>query len=220
MNNVETARNHTGARIACAPPAGQDPGSRRGSGARPGAGSVGRRAGGGGQCPAAAGRSWQSCHRHCGRPAHGPDRRRRLAAGDRGQHRLCGRQLRHRPPGGLAGRQQHGGAPTSWPTTSPPANCSLRPALNAQALSIAASPDGSRIYVGGDFTSVNGAAVWRVAALNPVTGALISTSCPRSGPPSAPSSPTTDTVYLGGLFTAVGIARGNRLAAVRPPTAP
>ncbi|SKB61830.1 hypothetical protein SAMN05660473_01612 [Arthrobacter sp. 49Tsu3.1M3] len=30
------------------------------------------------------------------------------------------------------------------------------PALNAQASSIAASPDGSRIYVGGDFTTVNG----------------------------------------------------------------
>ncbi len=33
---------------------------------------------------------------------------------------------------------------------------SFAPALNAQGLAIAASPDGSRIYVGGDFTQVNG----------------------------------------------------------------
>ena len=47
------------------------------------------------------------------------------------------------------------------------------PVLNAQAFSIAASPDGSRIYVGGIFTTVNGEIRNRIAALNPTTGAII-----------------------------------------------
>src|SRR3712207_8227272 len=33
---------------------------------------------------------------------------------------------------------------------------SFAPSLNAQALAVTASPDGSRIYVGGDFTQANG----------------------------------------------------------------
>ena len=45
--------------------------------------------------------------------------------------------------------------------------------LNAQALALAASPDGSRIYVGGDFTNVDGVGRSRIAALDANTGALI-----------------------------------------------
>lgn len=89
------------------------------------------------------------------------------------------------------------------------------PELNAQALSIAAAPDGSRIYVGGDFTSVNGATVWRVAALNPVSGALITSFVPKVAATVRAIVPTAGTVYLGGLFTAVGSVARNRLAAVQ-----
>ena len=42
--------------------------------------------------------------------------------------------------------------------------------LNAQAFALAKSPDGSRIYVGGDFTTVNGIAHSRIVALDPTTG--------------------------------------------------
>ena len=42
--------------------------------------------------------------------------------------------------------------------------------LNAQAFALAKSPDGSRIYVGGDFTTVNGTAHSRIVALDPTTG--------------------------------------------------
>ena len=45
------------------------------------------------------------------------------------------------------------------------------PSLNAQALAVTRSPDGKRLYVGGDFTSVDGTAVKRVVALDPKTGA-------------------------------------------------
>ncbi len=92
------------------------------------------------------------------------------------------------------------------------------PVLNAQAFSIAAAPDGSRIYVGGDFTSVNGTTVWRVAALNPVTGAVITSFLPKAAAAVRAIVPTAGTVYLGGLFTAVGSVARNRLAAVQAST--
>src|SRR3954447_12410692 len=47
------------------------------------------------------------------------------------------------------------------------------PVLNAQALVVTASPDGSRIYVGGDFTTVDGQARRRVAAFDTATGSLV-----------------------------------------------
>src|SRR3712207_2154462 len=47
------------------------------------------------------------------------------------------------------------------------------PRLNAQAVSIAATPDGSRIYVGGDFTTVDGQARGRIAAFSTATGQLV-----------------------------------------------
>ncbi|CAH0180874.1 MULTISPECIES: hypothetical protein [unclassified Arthrobacter] len=92
---------------------------------------------------------------------------------------------------------------------------SFTASLNAQALAVTASPDHKRLYVGGDFTQVNGHAVRKVAALDPATGALI----PGWAPPMSGSVraivATPATVYLGGSFTAVGSAVRSRLAAVR-----
>ena len=47
---------------------------------------------------------------------------------------------------------------------------SFAPSLNGQALVVVASPDGSRIYVGGDFSTANGQARSRVAAYSTATG--------------------------------------------------
>src|SRR5689334_15316231 len=47
------------------------------------------------------------------------------------------------------------------------------PNLNAQGLVIRASADGSRLWVGGDFTTVNGTARGHLAALNPADGSLV-----------------------------------------------
>ncbi len=89
------------------------------------------------------------------------------------------------------------------------------PTTNAQVHAITASPDGSRIYVGGDFTRVNGATVWRVAALHPTTGALLTSFLPRPDYRVKAMVATASTVYLGGGFTHVGSSARNRLAAVR-----
>jgi hypothetical protein len=51
--------------------------------------------------------------------------------------------------------------------------------LNAQGLAVAASPDGSRIYIGGDFTSVDGLPRGHVAAFDTATGALVASFAPN-----------------------------------------
>ncbi len=89
------------------------------------------------------------------------------------------------------------------------------PVLNAQALSIAAAPDGSRLYVGGDFTSVNGTQVYRVAALDPATGSLVTSFLPKVAATVRAIVATEATVYLGGLFNAVGSVTRTRLAALQ-----
>ena len=92
---------------------------------------------------------------------------------------------------------------------------SWAPTLNAQALTIAASPDGSRIYVGGDFTQANGQARQRVAAFDATTGALVAAWHPTVHSQVRAIAATADTVYLGGSITAVGGVSRSRLAAVR-----
>ncbi|WP_168796473.1 PKD domain-containing protein [Arthrobacter echini] len=92
---------------------------------------------------------------------------------------------------------------------------SFAPDLNGQALAIAAAPDGSRIYVGGDFTSVNGISRLRAVALNPSTGEVVTSFNPRMGGSVRAIAATSDTVYLGGAFTSVGSASRSRLAAVK-----
>ncbi|WP_426976583.1 PKD domain-containing protein [Pseudarthrobacter sp. O4] len=89
------------------------------------------------------------------------------------------------------------------------------PTLNAEARSITASPDGSRIYVGGSFTSVNGTAVYNIAALNPTTGALITSFRPLMGARVNSIVATNETVYAGGWFTSVGSVARTRLAALK-----
>lgn len=92
---------------------------------------------------------------------------------------------------------------------------SFAPSLNGQALSIAASPDGSRIYVGGEFTTVNGTSRSRIAALNASDGSVISTFNPRVGGTVRALAVSADTVYAGGIFSNVGSASRSRLAAFR-----
>ena len=190
---------------------GKNRGGPRGFGTRTIPRADGGGPGGGGQRPAGAGGCRKPGHGDGGRLADRPDRRRRLAAGGGGQHRLRGRELRHGPPGRFAGRDQHRGRHNILAYNLTTGELlPFAPALNAQAFSVAASPDGSRIYVGGDFTSVNGASASRVAALDPVTGALIPSFLPKMAGSVRAIVPTAGTVYLGGLFTAVGSVLRNR----------
>src|SRR3954466_16229914 len=58
---------------------------------------------------------------------------------------------------------------------------SFAPDLNGQALVVTASPDGSRIYVGGDFEVANGKPRYHIAAYSTATGALLDDFQPAVG---------------------------------------
>jgi PKD repeat protein len=88
------------------------------------------------------------------------------------------------------------------------------PKLNAQALSVTASPDGSRIYVVGDFTDVDGQGFYRAAAFSTATGKIIPSFRPIMGSQTRTVSASNDTVYLGGTFQSVNGAARKYLAAV------
>ncbi|MCW2580883.1 MAG: Conserved secreted protein of unknown function, putative domain, partial [Blastococcus sp.] len=92
---------------------------------------------------------------------------------------------------------------------------SFAPDLNAQALVVTASPDGSRIYVGGDFSAVDGQTRRRVAAFDTASGALLADWKPAVQSQVRAIAATDSAVYLGGSITAVGGVSRTRLAAVR-----
>ncbi|MDQ1608973.1 MAG: hypothetical protein QOE16_1705, partial [Microbacteriaceae bacterium] len=91
---------------------------------------------------------------------------------------------------------------------------SFAPNLNAQALGIAASPDGSRVYVVGDFTSIDGAGYYRIAAFNTTTRTIIPSFRPIMESETRAVAASNTTVYTGGDASSVnGVAR-TYLAAV------
>ena len=91
---------------------------------------------------------------------------------------------------------------------------SFAPQVNGVIKAIAASPDGSRIYIGGSFNQVNGATRYNFAALDATSGALVSGFSPSVGGTGVYAlAATGDTVYVGGRFTqGNGVARGNLAA--------
>ncbi|WP_377644494.1 PKD domain-containing protein [Oryzobacter terrae] len=87
-------------------------------------------------------------------------------------------------------------------------------ALNAQGLVVRASADGSRVYVGGDFTTVDGIARGHVAAFSTATGALLNWA-PNIGGQVRALAVAADTVYVGGNFPSANGATRTHLAAFR-----
>jgi hypothetical protein len=86
--------------------------------------------------------------------------------------------------------------------------------LNAQGLVAARSPDGTRVYIGGDFSTVDGVTRNRIAAFDTATGALVSSFAPRVGYQVRGIAATSSTVYFGGNFTSVNGVGRTRLGAV------
>ncbi|MGY1841499.1 PKD domain-containing protein, partial [Modestobacter sp. SYSU DS0985] len=127
----------------------------------------------------------------------------------------AGQFSRARPAGAAAGTQETArGNLLAYDIRTGELITSFAPSLNAQALVVAASPDGSRIYVGGDFTQADGQPRNRVAAYSTSTGELIGDFRPSVSNRVRAIAATNDTVYLGGNFAAVGSVSRNRLAAV------
>ena len=129
---------------------------------------------------------------------------------------VVGRFTAARPAGSAAGQNQTTrNNMLAYDLITGELKTAFNPNLNGQALAVAAAPDGSRIYVGGEFTSVGGVSRSRIAALNPTTGALISSFNARADGPVKALAATASTVYVGGLFTRVNDVSRARMAAVR-----
>lgn len=93
---------------------------------------------------------------------------------------------------------------------------SFAPDLNGQVLGVAVSPDKSRVYVVGDFTTANGQARRRVAAYSTSTGQLITSFNPVGVNSRARAvTATNDTVYVGGSFAGAGNTARGSMAAFR-----
>lgn len=88
---------------------------------------------------------------------------------------------------------------------------SFAPVINGQVKSMAASPDGTRLYVGGTFTTVNGVSRFNFAAFDTATGVLLNTFKPAVGGSYVNAIVATNsTVYVGGLIGAgAGVTRKN-----------
>ncbi len=96
---------------------------------------------------------------------------------------------------------------------------SWAPTLNAQGRSITASPDGTRIYVGGDFTTVNGATRNHLVALDATTGATVTSFASNVNSWINDMEVASDgNLYLVGAFTVVSNQARNRIASVDATT--
>lgn len=90
------------------------------------------------------------------------------------------------------------------------------PVIDGTVKALAVSPDGTRLYAGGGFLSVDGVKRLRSAAFDIATGTLISDFHPSANSKVATIAISADssTVYLGGSFTTVASQPRLSLAAV------
>ncbi len=90
--------------------------------------------------------------------------------------------------------------------------------LNGQGRVVAASLDGKRVYVGGDFTTVDGIARGHLAAFDVATGALNGSFKPSVSSAVRALAAKSTAIFIGGSFTTVNGASRKGLGAVSPGT--
>jgi fibronectin type 3 domain-containing protein len=126
------------------------------------------------------------------------------------------------PPSGGSGTTQARNALAVFNAeTGAPDSCQYTVAFaggTPSVRAIVASPDGKTVYVGGTFTSINGVAVARLAALDPVACTIKALRTPAIGGPVLGLAVTDSTVFLAGQFTTVASQVRDRLAAVDSTT--
>jgi PKD domain/Bacterial Ig domain len=96
---------------------------------------------------------------------------------------------------------------------------SFRPVFTGGGVSaVEASPDGTKLYIGGTFNTVNGVTKRKLASISPVTGAPVTGFTANASAEVNAIAATNSTVYLGGRFTTVGGTARVGLAAVNGTT--
>jgi len=132
-----------------------------------------------------------------------------------GKAYVGGRFTSVRPPGSALGTNEVAQAYlAAFDATTGNLVAAFNPVLDGQVYAVAASADGSRIYVGGDFTTVNGVTRNRIAAFDTATGALVTNWKPSVSFRVKSISVAGNTVYFGGSFGLVNNVERLRLAAV------
>ncbi|GAA4144333.1 hypothetical protein [Actinomadura keratinilytica] len=128
-----------------------------------------------------------------------------------------GKFTKARPPGTAAGSSKEVSAQNILAFDIRTGNLvtSFKHSLNGQGLRIVASPDGKRVYVGGEFTTVDGQPRSRLAAFDTATGKLVSSFAPKVSNKVRAIAATNSTVYFGGNFFNVNGKSRTRLAAVK-----
>jgi hypothetical protein len=86
--------------------------------------------------------------------------------------------------------------------------------LNGAVWSIVGSTDGTRVYIGGDFTKVDGQTRNRVAAFDTATGALVANIKPNVSYRVKTIALGGTSLYFGGSFGLVNAVARNRAAAI------
>ncbi len=137
-----------------------------------------------------------------------------------GKAYVGGRFTTVRPPGAAAGTNQTNRTYlAAFDQSTGALDTGFNHTLNGMVWAIAASADGSRVFVGGDFTQVDGQTRNRVAAFDTATGALVSNWKPSVSYRVKALAVSGSTVYLGGSFGLVNNVARPRLAAVTTSTA-
>lgn len=91
---------------------------------------------------------------------------------------------------------------------------SFAPKVNGQVKALAASPDGKRLFIGGDFQNVDGQSRSRLAAIDLPTGKLVDKWQPAVGTTVNAVAATGSKVYFGGEFNKVNGKERKKLAVV------
>ncbi|HZD37348.1 MAG TPA: fibronectin type III domain-containing protein [Actinomycetes bacterium] len=125
---------------------------------------------------------------------------------------IGGSFTRVRPPGAAAGTREVTRNHIAAFNATTGALTSFKHNVNSTVYSLLPSPSGARLYVGGDFTAIDGAARGHLGAFAPVSGALLGTWKPSvtGRVKSISTFGTGTTLYVGGTFgTAGGQPRTN-----------
>jgi chitodextrinase len=129
----------------------------------------------------------------------------------------AGRFTRVRPPGAAAGTSET----TRTYLAAFNANTgalitTFNVTLNGRVRAVRLAANGARLYIGGDFTTVNGTTRQRVAAVNPTTGALDTTFVANANASVTTIAPSSNAIFVGGAFTTIKNVARSRIASLNP----
>jgi hypothetical protein len=106
----------------------------------------------------------------------------------------------------------------SFNATTGVVNTAFAPNVDGMIHSLVVSPDGLNVFLGGEFSHVNGASAIGIAEVNIATGALVTTFKPALNGRVFTMRLSGGKLYIGGGFTKVGTQAIAELARLNPTT--